>query len=55
MAAGKSPRLSLETPHIVVDTRLPPDGIIAHALEQLARRGISAPPGRDDLGAPGSA
>jgi len=54
-AAGKAPTLSLETPHVLIDTRLPTEGVLAHAVEELARRGVSAPPGREYLGGVGSA
>jgi len=55
VAAGKAPTLAIDAPHVVIDTRLPADGVLGHAVEELARRGVSAPPGREYLGGVGSA
>jgi len=53
--AGKSPRLWGEPRGIAVDTRLPASATIGAALEELAHRGISEPPGHEYLVGPGRA
>ena len=53
--AGKPPRLSGEPRGIAVDTRLPASATIGAALEALAHRGISEPPGHEYLVGPGRA
>ncbi|HEY4183521.1 MAG TPA: AAA family ATPase [Polyangia bacterium] len=47
VAAGKAPSLGSETPHIVIDTRQAAPAIRERALTELAKVGISAPPGRE--------
>jgi len=55
VAAGRPPRLSGEPRGILVDTRLPSSATIGTALEELARHGVSAPPGREYLMGPARA